>query len=254
LINPLNPPAKALARAALKVVPPLSFLEKPIIFLARLAAETMAPAAALRLLFRIDTALYRLQGIVATRLTGTGIHVKHQVTGYHQFFIDRIGAGDRVLDVGCGNGTLAAAVAKATGATVVGFDISPKSIAFARERYDLPNLSFTVADANSFLPTGPFDVVILSNVLEHVIERVELLRKVQTALCDRLLIRVPMFDRDWRIPVRKDLGVDWRLDDDHKTEYTQESFYAELSQAGLEAVEETIRWGEIWATVRPISE
>ena len=69
-----------------------------------------------------------------------------------------------------------------------------------------------------------------------------------------MLIRVPMFDRDWRIPVRKDLGVDWRLDDDHKTEYTQKSFHAELSQAGLEAVEETIRWGEIWATVRPISQ
>lgn len=43
------------------------------------------------------------------------------------------GAGERILDVGCGDGVLTAAIA-ATGAEVVGVDASPAMIAAARER------------------------------------------------------------------------------------------------------------------------
>ena len=43
-----------------------------------------------------------------------------------------------------------------------------------------------------------------------------------------------------------ELGVDYRLDSTHCTEYTQESFTEEMGQAGLEIVHKEIRWGEIW--------
>ena len=43
---------------------------------------------------------------------GNGVHPKHFLTNYHQFFIDRIKDGDNVLDVGCGNGSVAISIAK----------------------------------------------------------------------------------------------------------------------------------------------
>ena len=65
----------------------------------------------------------------------------------------------------------------------------------------------------------------------------------------RFLIRVPLFERDWRVPLKKELGVEWRLDLDHKTEYTLESFAEEMRQANLKITYQEVRWSEIWAEV-----
>lgn len=65
--------------------------------------------------------------------------------------------GERVLDVGCGYGTTAAAVA-ATGATVTGVDISSTMIDAARLR--LPTATFVVADAQTERITGEYDAVV----------------------------------------------------------------------------------------------
>ncbi|MCI5207527.1 MAG: hypothetical protein D3910_01745 [Candidatus Electrothrix sp. ATG2] len=63
----------------------------------------------------------------------------------------------------------------------------------------------------------------------------------------RFLIRVPLYERDWRVPLKKELGVEWRLDVTHETEYTLESFEQELHEAGMQLVHQEVRWGEIWA-------
>lgn len=61
--------------------------------------------------------------------------------------------GDRVVDVGCGAGEIAIAVAAARpGAEVIGVDISDDLVATASDRSELPNLSFLVADASSWRP------------------------------------------------------------------------------------------------------
>jgi hypothetical protein len=102
------------------------------------------------------------------------------------------------------------------------------------------------------LPCGEkFDLIVLSNVLEHLENRPQFLRK----LCDtfspsRILLRVPMFERDWRVPLKQELGMDYRLDSTHFTEYTPESFSDEISAAGLLIIHQEVRWGEIWAVVR----
>ncbi len=241
---------KFLAKTLVRVLPPPPFVGPIVISLLRLAAATMSPRRALKLLFRVDQAIYRMEGVVAQRL-GEGVHLKHRLTGYHQFFIDRIAIGDRVLDIGCGDGTLAAAVAAATGADVVGIDHNRQRIAVARERHRRPNLRFEEGDASGPLPQGPYDVVMLSNVLEHIDDREALLKRLLTAGAGRLLIRVPTFDRDWRVPARKELGEEWRLDEDHRIEYTQAGFREELACAGFDIAEEIIRWGEIWADARP---
>ncbi len=214
----------------------------------------LPPDKALRFLFRLDTGLYYLEGQMAIAY-GNGVHTKHRHMRYHDFFVSQIKATDRVLDVGCGIGTVAYDVADRTGATVVGIDFNPKSITIAQERFAHPRVQYVVGNVLTAVPNGRFSVVMLSNVLEHLPERPSFLRQLcQTVNPERLLIRVPLFERDWRVPLKHELGVEWRLDPTHETEYTTESFAQEMSEANLEITYQEFRWGEIWAEVKPIKE
>jgi SAM-dependent methyltransferase len=82
-------------------------------------------------------------------------------------------AGERVLDVGCGNGatTLEAAERVRPGGSVVGIDVSTPMLAVARERarsWSVANADFIEADAqvHPFAPRT-FDVVISRNGLMY---------------------------------------------------------------------------------------
>jgi len=207
----------------------------------------LTPADGLRLLFGLESDIYQAQGQLAVAYGG-GTHTKHRHTRYHEFFAERTGKAERVLDVGCGNGALAHDIAEQAGADVVGIDLSAEMLEQARARYSHPRVEYRVGDAMKDMPDGAFDVVVLSNVLEHLDERPALLRRIrEQTRAKRFLIRVPLFERDWRVPLKKELGVEWRLDGDHKTEYTLESFADEMAEAGLEIVHQEVRWGEIWA-------
>jgi SAM-dependent methyltransferase len=213
--------------------------------------RSRSPLQALKFLFDLDTRLYHLQGQTAIAHDG-GIHPKHRLMNYHDFFINRITSEDRVLDIGCGIGAVAYDVAKDTGASVLGIDIHEGNIATAKERYQHPGLEFRVGDALETLPEGIYSLVILSNVLEHLPGRPAFLRRVQEAIRPaRILIRVPLFERDWRVPLKKELGVEWRLDDTHEIEYTLESFAREMQEAGLTIKHLEVRWGEIWTELLP---
>jgi ubiquinone/menaquinone biosynthesis C-methylase UbiE len=230
---------------------PASVLEPLVTAAMAEKAGALDPASGLRLLFRIDNELYGLEGNLAKRYGG-GEHTKHRHMGYHQFFARRIGEGQRVLDIGCGTGAVSRDIAQSTGAEVVGIDQEASNIEQARNRYAHPRVRYVVGDALTALPQERFDVVVLSNVLEHLPGRVEFLKAVvRSAQPERILIRVPLFERDWRIPLKKELGVEWRLDATHETEYTLEEFAAEIAAAGLRIVEQQVRWGEIWAEVAP---
>jgi len=88
-------------------------------------------------------------------------------------------------------------------------------------------------------------------VLEHLDQRVEFLRRVRERIAPRrLLVRVPLFERDWRVPLKAELGVDHRLDPTHYTEYREGEFRDEIARGGFEVVEAEVRWGEIWAVCR----
>ena len=215
-----------------------------------LLRRVVPPAPLLRALCRLDNLLYRAISVTSVWYDG-GLHAKHRLTRYHDFFIERVGPGQRVLDIGCGNGALAADLAHRSHATVTGVDQDPAAIRAARARHAGTGLTFVQADARA-VPGGPFDVVILSNVLEHLEGRVAFLRDTMARSgARRLLVRVPVFDRDWRVPLKRELGVDFRLDPTHCIEYTVEEFEAEIAAAGLLIEEREVRWGEIWATCRP---
>ena len=233
---------------------PTAWLESLIYALVVGCTQALPPDKALQLLFRLDGRLYALQGQMAIKYD-SGIHTKHRHMRYHDFFVGRIRPGERVLDIGCGIGAVAYDVAVKAGAYVVGIDLDPDNIALACERYTHPLIEYRVGDALQELPDGPFDVVILSNVLEHLLERPAFLRRVQeVARPSRFLLRLPLFERDWRVPLKHELGVEWRLDPMHETEYTLESFAEEMAAAELKITHQEVRWGEIWAEVVPNAE
>ncbi len=199
------------------------------------------------MLFRLDAQAYSLVGRYAVAY-GDGLHTKHRHTRYHDFFVARCNPNERVLEVGCGNGALSHDIAQRSGCHVVGVDIEAGKVAEARRHFPHERLELKVADATRDDLHGRYDVVVLSNVLEHLADRGGMLRRLtDTTGAKRILIRVPMFDRDWRVPLKKELGVEWRLDPTHETEYTVETFNREMEDAGLRIVHQEVRWGEIWA-------
>lgn len=81
-----------------------------------------------------------------------------------------LAADTRVLEIGCGIGTLTyLLLKKVTGGNIEATDISPKSIEFAGKHLKAPNLRFTAADILQFEPTTKvFDRLLLFDVLEHI--------------------------------------------------------------------------------------
>jgi 2-polyprenyl-3-methyl-5-hydroxy-6-metoxy-1,4-benzoquinol methylase len=88
-------------------------------------------------------------------------------------------AGTDLLDVGCGEGELSAALAAKH--RVEGLDHSVAAVRSARAR--VPNAHFVVADAQD-LPyaDGQFDTVVLANIFEHVEAPCLLLREARRVL------------------------------------------------------------------------
>jgi SAM-dependent methyltransferase len=77
-----------------------------------------------------------------------------------------VAPGMRVLDVGCGLGTLAAAAA-ARGAQVTGADLAEGMLAEARRRH--PQVEFVLADAEALpFADGAFDVAVAAFLVNHL--------------------------------------------------------------------------------------
>ena len=183
-----------------------------------------------------------------------GVHVKHRLTAYHDFFAENLERGERVLDIGCGKGELAYDVANRAGVDVVAIDRARWALDFARERFGHPRVTYVQSDALAYRDAAPFDAAILSNVLEHVGPRVELLRSLrERSSVGRLLIRVPAIDRDWVVPLRRELGLDYFSDPEHEVEYTPELLRNELAEAGWRMGDPRLAWGEIWVVATPDS-
>jgi SAM-dependent methyltransferase len=102
-------------------------------------------------------------------------------------------AGQRVLEVGCGQGDVLAAVQPSHG---VGVDLSPAMVAAASERH--PQLAFHVADAHDLSSIdGPFDVVILSDLLNDLWDVQAVLAQVSRVSHPATRLVVNNYSRLW---------------------------------------------------------
>jgi 2-polyprenyl-3-methyl-5-hydroxy-6-metoxy-1,4-benzoquinol methylase len=93
------------------------------------------------------------------------------------------GSKIRVLDLGCGIGSIILPIA-ALGYEAIGVDIDENSIALCTEKNIFPGLTFKVGDAETLDLGQKFDVVIASEVIEHVPHPELLLRTVARHLAE----------------------------------------------------------------------
>jgi 2-polyprenyl-3-methyl-5-hydroxy-6-metoxy-1,4-benzoquinol methylase len=93
----------------------------------------------------------------------------------------------RVLDLGCGSGSLGRALKRKIGCEVTGVTFSEEEAAAAKEWLD----SVVVCDLNQFEPhgLGLFDAIVCSHILEHLYSPSELLLRLRHSLTpDGILI------------------------------------------------------------------
>jgi len=219
-----------------------------------LAEESAPPREAVRSLLEIyDSVTLTIDR--ECKRWGEGVHIKHQLMdGIHSFFYERIPPQSSVLDLGCGQGSVADAIAAHSDSKVVGIDRDAGQIAFAKGRYQNPRLRFMVGDVFTDIPEGElFDVIVLSSVLEHLENRVVFLKDLTKKFHPKkFLIRVPTFEQHHFKALKRELGMFAYADATHVLEYSTQTFTEEMTQAGLDIQYLEIRWGDIWSECVPL--
>ena len=211
----------------------------------RFVRRPMVARRVVRLALKAHNYSYRVAGRLSQVLESDGGHPKHRLMDYHTWFADHLDARWDVLEIGCGGGFLAQDL-RGQCATLTVIELERDKFEEARD--NLPGLEVIHGDATTHPFGRTFDAVILSNVLEHIEDRVPFLTKVK-GLAPTILIRVPLIDRDWITLYKLEQGVEHRLDPTHFTEYTEDQFLAELTAAGLQPREIRTRYGELYAVV-----
>jgi len=93
--------------------------------------------------------------------------------------VKRLEGVGSICDLGCGNGHISGRLAK-LGYEVKGVDASPTGIAIARRAY--PNAEFVEALIDRDLRVGQFDLVVSSDVIEHLYRPSDLLEATRAQL------------------------------------------------------------------------
>jgi ubiquinone/menaquinone biosynthesis C-methylase UbiE len=87
-------------------------------------------------------------------------------------FVEFVGVrdGEKVLDAGCGTGSLSATLAKVTGASkIVGIDPSKGFIEYARRQVADPRIIFEIGDAQDLpYPNASFDTCVALLAVDHI--------------------------------------------------------------------------------------
>jgi len=89
----------------------------------------------------------------------------------------------RILDIGCGRGWMSSYLSSF--GQVVGIDFAPEAIEGARKHYGEHGLFYVVdayTDLATFSDSGQFDVIVCSEVIEHVEDQSTLLKQIHSLL------------------------------------------------------------------------
>ena len=115
----------------------------------------------------------------------------------------RIPPGQRVLDVGCGSGHLLSALEPSLG---VGIDVSSRAVARARRDHAGRNLHFFEGDGGDprllAQVGGPFDAVVLVNVVTHLTDVQRTLEALREVCHPRTRVFIYSYSRLWQPVLR----------------------------------------------------
>lgn len=139
-----------------------------------------------------------------------------------------------VLEIGCATGELIAALPLLPGARKVGVDISAANVVAAQARF--ADVDFRCVDFRH-VDLGRFDVVLLSDVLEHVVDDDAFLRDA-AALGETVLVNLPLED-NW-LNHRRAYGP--HDVSGHLRRYTLAQGLGLFEQAGLDVT----AWTRVW--------
>jgi SAM-dependent methyltransferase len=135
-----------------------------------------------------------------------------------------------VLDVGCGQGSPLEEVARRRpGVELAGVDFSPRAVELARER--MPNATFSVLDLTQGALDRKFDLIICTDVLEHIPDDRAALRNMR-AMCNRWCLVSTIQGR----------MRDYELHMGHVRNYKRGEVRAKMEEAGF-VVRRQIDWG-----------
>lgn len=160
--------------------------------------------------------------------------------------LERIPRGSRVLELGCATGYQTQYLQEQLGCQVVAVDLSPEALNFAA-KFAQKTLAGNLDDETfwkKIAAQGSFDVVLASNVVEHLANTTMVLESIRRVLkpSGQLVVSIPNIAW-WRSRVRLLQGI-WKyesyglFDETHARFFSLPSFRSALEAAGLKVTDE----------------
>ncbi|HET9909253.1 MAG TPA: glycosyltransferase [Anaerolineales bacterium] len=160
---------------------------------------------------------------------GMGRWYHQRMEEIYQFLVS---PGLRVLEIGCSDGNLLAALHPSRG---VGVDFSPEMIRRAKERH--PELTFVHADAHDLSEIdGPFDVIILSDLVNDLWDVQRVLEQLQPLCTERTRVILNFYSRLWQLPLNIARGLNLATSNLYQNWLTREDMKVLLRLASFEPI------------------
>jgi len=116
-----------------------------------------------------------------------------RLTEIYKFLIP---PGQRILELGCGEGDLIASLKPSTG---IGVDFSPEMIARARSRH--PELEFLLQDVHNLDLPGTFDYIVISDLVNELWDVAAVFERMAGVSGPQTRIVINTYSRLWEVPL-----------------------------------------------------
>ncbi len=165
---------------------------------------------------------------------GWGGYYHHRLQEVYRFLIP---AGSRVLEIGCGQGDLLAALKPSVG---VGVDFSGEMLERARQRH--PELRFMQADAHELALDETFDFIILSDTANDLWDVQCVLEMLRCNAHPSTRLILNYYSRLWELPLKLARAVGLATPTLYQNWLTKEDLANMLFLAGFEVIR---NWNEV---------